>query len=168
MSKHLHLLAAVVIGFVANDALAQATSVTLQLFPFTGEVRLLNENIDPFSFAFYSLKSPSGALNGANGVWTSIADTYDVSGNGFIDATNEWIELSANATELTEITEGAFSGPGGTLAAQRSVSLGRIWDPNAVSTSDVSAQVFRPNGLPRDGHRSYRGRRGLLKGPCRR
>ena len=75
----------------------QAPDVKLFLFPLTGEVRIANDGSTDLTFVFYSLSSPSGALNGTNGVWTSIADTYDASGNGFIDATHEWTELTPNA-----------------------------------------------------------------------
>jgi hypothetical protein len=148
VSTRVLLLAAVVVGFATSHAFAQATSVTLQLFPFTGEVRFLNKNTTDFMFVIYSLTSPSGALNGTDGVWTSIADTYDANDNGFIDPVNNWVELSASATNLHEVTEGAFTGPGGTLRAQRSVSLGKIWNPNIVPVPDIGAQVFLPNEIP--------------------
>jgi hypothetical protein len=140
----LNLLFAVVFGVGSSEVFAQATSVTLQLFPFTGEVRLLNHNPDPFSFISYSLKSPSGGFNGANGVWTSIADTYDVSGNGFIDPIDDWIELDASATKLTEVDFIPVSV--GTLPANRSVSLGRIWNPNVAPFEEIDWQIILPNG----------------------
>ena len=51
MSNRIFLLIAAVMGAAANDAFAQATTVVLQLFPFTGEVRILNDNPLPFAFA---------------------------------------------------------------------------------------------------------------------
>lgn len=139
------LLIAIVLGVGVGNADALSTSVKLLLFPYTGEVRILNDNPDPFSFTFYSLKSSSGALDGTNGVWTSIADTYDVSGNQFIDSSDEWIEL---ANDPMELSEGAFLNTSGTLPAFRSVSLGKIWDPNAVPGGhDVVAQILLPNGM---------------------
>lgn len=139
------LLVAIVLGVGVGNADALSTSVKLLLFPFTGEVRILNDNSDPFSFTFYSLNSSSGALDGTNGVWTSIADTYDVSGNQFIDSSDEWIELANHSMQLSE---GAFLNTSGTLPAFRSVSLGKIWDPNAVPGGhDVVAQILLPNGM---------------------
>ena len=141
--RALPLLVAVVLG--GGKACGEVMSVRLQLFPFTGEVRLLNDNPNPFSFTFYSLESASGALNGADGVWTSISDTYDFSGNGFISTSiNEWIELASGPTELTEA---AFPDTSGTLPAFRAVSFGRIWDPNAVPGHDVLAQFVQANGM---------------------
>ena len=139
-----NLLVAVVFGVGSSDVFAQATSVTLQLFPLTGEVRLLNHNPDPFSFISYSLGSPSGGFNATNGVWTSIADTYDVSGNGFIDPVDDWIELDASATKLTEVDFIPVSV--GTLPANRSVSLGKIWDPNVAPFEEIEWKIILPNG----------------------
>jgi hypothetical protein len=147
VSTRLSLLVAIVFGLGAGQVFAQATSVTLQLFPFTGEVRILNDNLDPFTFVVYSLNSPSGALNGTNGIWTSIADTYDVSGSGFIDPTHEWVELTPNAMAgATNLSESVIPGPGGVLPAQRAVSLGKIWNPSATSPADVTAQIGMPDG----------------------
>jgi len=128
-----------------SQALAEATSVRVQLFPFTREVRIQNRDAAGFSFALYTISSPGGTLNGANGIWTSIADTYDASGNGFIDPANNWLELSASSTELTE---GVFAGPGGTLPAFRSLSLGKIWDSGLLSVPDVGVSIFLPSGQP--------------------
>ncbi|MCI0492822.1 MAG: hypothetical protein L0Z07_07780, partial [Planctomycetes bacterium] len=115
------LLLVLLAGSAVHGVAAHAAGVTVRLFPFTGEVRLQNDYNDPFEFVFYSLASPSGALNGANGVWTSISDTYDAppGGNGFIDPFNDWVEITALSTELTE---GLFVGTTpGSLAPLRSI-----------------------------------------------
>ena len=115
-----------------------ADNLTAQLFPLTGEVRLRNTSASGVPFVYYSITSPSGALNGSNLVWKSITDNYDASGNGFIDPLSNWSELSALSTELTE---GVFSGPGGTLPAFRSVSLGQIWNSALYPSNDLTFTV---------------------------
>ena len=110
-------------------AIASAANLTLQLYPLTGEMRLLNSGSTPFQFVFYEIKSPSGGLNGASGVWTSISDTYDASGNGFIDPVNNWTELSSTPTDLAE---GALFGLGGALPAYRSIVLGIFGTPTLL------------------------------------
>jgi hypothetical protein len=88
-------------------AAGSAAPLTLQLYPLTREVRLSNPSSSPVKFVFHEIKSPSGGLNGANGVWTSISDRYDVSGNGFIDPVNNWTELPSIPSDLSE---GVFTG----------------------------------------------------------
>jgi PEP-CTERM motif len=125
---------------------SQAATVYLQLFPLTGEVRLENRAATPFSFIFYSIDSTNTALDPTK--WTSIADTYDASGNGFIDPTHEWNKLSTTSSELAEgaILPGAI----GMLPPYRSIGLGRIWNPNTVPVDYLSAQVKQPDGSDAD------------------
>lgn len=139
------LLAAAFVGCVVAPVRAsQGAAIKAQLFPLTGEIRLLNYTSTPFDFIFYSVKSESGALDGTDGVWTSITDTYDASGNGFITSTDEWNEISGLAQELTE---GAFNpGTFGTLPAFRSISLGNIWDADQSSTVDLVFEVVQADG----------------------
>ena len=134
---------AIVVGWGAHDVVAQTTSVRLQLFPLTGEVRLLNEDSAPFEFTLYTLESPSGALDPSPAVWKSISDTYDVSGNGFIDPINDWIKLDASTTKLTEV--GFPPSSVGTLPAYRAISLGKIWNPNASASPDVTVKIQLPD-----------------------
>jgi hypothetical protein len=68
------------------------------------------------------------------------SDFYDASGNGFIDPTHEWIKLSAISTELTE---GVFTGPGGSLPALRSVTLGGIWNPAVVPYTNLAFAIHQ-------------------------
>jgi hypothetical protein len=120
---------------------ADGDTLAVQLFPLTGEVRFQNASAAPFNFIYYSLTSDADALNGNPAVWKSISETYDASGNGFIDALNDWITLAAHQDELTE---GVIPNPGGTLAPYRSVSLGHIWDPDEVPLpGDVIAQFVQ-------------------------
>ena len=62
-----------------------AADLDALLFPLTGEIRFHNGSASPVPFVYYSIASSSNALNSSSLVWKSITDTYDVSGNGFID-----------------------------------------------------------------------------------
>ena len=63
-------------AIMSTAAAAPASAaLTAQLFPVTGEVRLLNKGETPVPFVFYSITSDSGALDSSNGVWTSITET---------------------------------------------------------------------------------------------
>ncbi|MEX2316655.1 MAG: dockerin type I domain-containing protein [Pirellulales bacterium] len=144
----LRLIAFAVVVLLGSLApLARGDDLTLQLFPFTGEVRLANPNATTFSFVIYSLSSDAGALNSNPAVWKSITDTYDrpagvTPGNGYIDPLHDWFKIRALPTELTE---GVILNPGGSLAPFRSVSLGKMWNPHAVASPDVTAEVADPN-----------------------
>lgn len=137
------LFAAMLACAGAQGALsAPAADVYVQLFPLTGEIRLRNKDATALSLAYYSLGSTTGTLNGSPLLWNSISDKYDVSGNGFIDPVSNWTKLSSSATELAE---GVFSGPGGSLAAERAISLGKIWTPSL--TPGLSASVQNSSGV---------------------
>jgi hypothetical protein len=142
------LIAIVVLGLMVLLALpACALPLTVQLFPLTGEIQLRNEFATPFDFTFYSITSNSGALNGSPGVWKSISDNYDVSGNGFIDPANNWNKLAGSANELSE---GVVPGPGGSLAPMRAISLGNVWNPNAVPDHDLVVEILDSNNVLAD------------------
>jgi hypothetical protein len=122
---------------------ARAEELYAQLFPLTGEVRLLNKGDSPVSFVVYTIDSPSGALNSSNLVWESITVNYDqplgpTPGNGLIDSNGDWLKLSSSATQLAE---GALDADGGTLPAFRAVSLGNIWDPYLVEFPDLAFDI---------------------------
>jgi hypothetical protein len=117
----------------------------VQLFPLSGEIRFHNPNGFAVPFVYYSITSITnhvGALNPTNPQWQSITDYYDASGNGFIDATHEWTKLSSTTTELTE---GLLAGPGtfGSLSGLRSVSLGGIWNPGVVASTDLAFDIHQ-------------------------
>jgi hypothetical protein len=128
MWKRLPFITIVLFSPCANGACALGATLHAQLFPHTGEVRLRNKGTTPVSLVFYSISSAGSALNSSPSVWKSIDNFYDASGDGFIDPNNDWVIISALSTQLTE---GVFIGDGGSLAAQRSVGLGQIWNPNA-------------------------------------
>jgi hypothetical protein len=130
-------------SFAAAPVHAAATGLSAQLFPLTGEVRLLNKSATPVPFVFYSIESASGALDSSSPIWKSITENYDQAsgptpGNGLIDPNGNWIQLSATSTELTE---GALDLDGGTLPAFRAISLGKIWDPHLVAFPDLVFDV---------------------------
>jgi hypothetical protein len=122
-----------------------AANLDAQLFPLTGEIRLRNNSAFAVPFVYYSIASASNALNNSSLVWKSITDNYDVSGNGFIDASFNWTKLSSASNLLTE---GALSGPGGSLAAFRSVSLGKIWNPALYPLHDLGFTVSQADMSP--------------------
>ena len=130
---------------LAVGAPARAANLNVQLFPLTGEVRFRNTTASAVPFALYSITSPSGALNNSSLVWKSIMDNYDLSGNGFIDPTNEWTKISAVSTDLTE---GVFTGPGGSLPAFRSISLGNIWNAALYPFPDLAFSIAQPDTSP--------------------
>jgi hypothetical protein len=127
---------------LALGAPCRGSNLTAQIFPLTGEIRLRNTGASAVPLVFYSITSPSGALNSSALVWKSITDFYDVSGNGFIDPAVNWTKISSTSMELTE---GVFSGVGGSLAAFRSVSLGHIWNSALYPAHDLSISAFQPD-----------------------
>lgn len=147
MNRSFHV--ALILGCVVSPIpRVSAATITAQLFPLTGEIRL--QTFSPVSFVYYSISSASGALNNSGNVWKSITNTYDAPvgstpGNGFIDSTGEWLKLS---TTRNQLAEGALGILGGNLAAQRSVSLGAIWNPHAVPLPDLAFDIRDKNGQP--------------------
>jgi hypothetical protein len=133
--------AIICVGILASRG--EAETVHVQLLPLTGEVRLQNPNNVAVNFVFYSVKSPAGALDPAPSVWTSIDENYDVSGNGLVDPRGEWIKI---ATDPVELAEGVPIGPGGTLAAQQTISLGRIWNQDLTPFPDLVFDVIQLDG----------------------
>jgi hypothetical protein len=114
----------VIAGAVAALApRAWAETLNVEMYPFTGDIRFANASAGSFPFVYYSITSSTSSLDNNPAVWISVTDNYDVSGNGFIDPTNEWTKLSSSTSQLTE---GVFFDPGGNLAPFRAVSLGRI------------------------------------------
>jgi hypothetical protein len=110
-----------------------------QLFPLTGEVRLLNKTGAPVPFVFYQIDSPSGALTSSNAIWKSIEMNYDspggaTPGNGLIDPNGDWLQFPSSSIRLAE---GAVDADGGMLPAFRAISLGQIWDPHHVDFPDL-------------------------------
>jgi hypothetical protein len=134
MSRRTLPLAAALCICSALGSPAPAATVYLEMYPLTGELRLANPSAAAFSFTFYSISAANPALDGSPAVWQSISDDYDVSGNGFIDPLNNWTKF---ATGSTQLAEGVFLGPGGSLPAFRSVRLGEVWNGSTSLTAQV-------------------------------
>ena len=137
MSKRLLLIG---LAIFALNKCALADTLDVQLFPLSGEVRFHNPNAAAVPFVFYSVTSNTnhaGALNPTSPQWQAISDFYDASGNGFIDPTRDWSKISSTTTQMAE---GVFSPPGtgGSLAGLRSVTLGPIWNPAVVASTDLA------------------------------
>jgi hypothetical protein len=124
---------------------ASAGAIVAQVFPLTGEIRFTNRGLGPVPIALYSISSPSGALNSSAGVWTSIEDNYDLSGNRLVDAVNEWQKLTAPGS-TTDLSEGEIKNTGGSLPAMRSISLGTVWNAHKVPFPDLLFEINEPNG----------------------
>jgi hypothetical protein len=155
VSRRLKLVAILLCSLATAAPRAEALTVYAQLFPLTGEVRLLNKDAVPFPFIFYSISANANALNPASNIWRSITANYDAPfggtpGNGFIDATGEWAMISATSSQLTE---GSLDDPGGVLLANRAISLGRIWNPALDPQPTFS--VLEPNGLSATVNREF-------------
>ena len=119
--------------------------LNVQLFPLTGEGRLQNTRCGvAFRLCFIRSRHQAG-LNSSATFWKSISDNYDVSGNGFIDPSFNWTKISATSTQLAE---GRILGPGGSLAAFRSVSLGQIWNPILYPSNDLTFTVLQADSSP--------------------
>lgn len=136
-------LVAVFAGFASSAiGLRAASALEVYLYPLTGNVRLANPDGTDSSFIYYELKSDAGAFVGASANWISIADNYDVSGNGFVDPVNNWLESPATSNF---VAEALFAGSTGTLPAYRSIDLGPIWNAQAVLPNDVKATIVDEN-----------------------
>jgi hypothetical protein len=126
-------------GSLLAAAPARAVDLYAQLFPLTGEVRILNKDTSPVPFVFYSITSPSAALTSSSPIWKSITENYDAPvgatpGSGLVDSNGEWIKFPSTATGLFE---GALDADGGNIPARRAVSLGNIWNPYATPFPDL-------------------------------
>lgn len=136
------LIAAVAIVATSRAEVGALAAVEVQLYPLSGEVRLANPNATLFNFVFYELKSSGGTLTGVPAAWTSISDHYDASGSGAVDPVNQWAELSATASD---VAEGLLVGSGSHLSPYSSISLGKIWNPEAVKPNDITVTILDGN-----------------------
>jgi hypothetical protein len=98
-------------------------------------------NSSPITIVGYSILSKIGALKPAN--WTSIADTYDLSGNHSVDPNDDWLKLT-NTALRTDLSEFEPDGDGATLAMGQSITFGNVWIQNP--TEDVSMQLLLSDG----------------------
>jgi hypothetical protein len=145
-SRIAFILAAAAAWVLATSANAQ--DLVAQLFPVTGEVRLVNKGAADIPFVFYSIDSENDALDSSPAVWKSITRTYDepagaTPGNGLIDPNGDWVEL----LQPNQLAEGAIDEDGGLLPAFRAISLGNIWDPFAVPFPDLQFEVWNETDM---------------------
>lgn len=141
------LLMAVALVAASRAEVSAAASVEVQLYPLSGEVRLANPNSTPFNFVFYELDSPGGTFTGVPADWISITDNYDASGNGAVDPVNQWVEFASSSTS---IAEGLLVGSGSHLSPYSSISLGPIWDSEAVKPNDINVTILDGNSQVSD------------------
>lgn len=142
MAKRWLFGAGLCIVLASSAAGARADTIELLISRTTGDVSLHNPNAGPFSIVGYSIETSPGTLNSA--LWTSIADTYDASGDLSVDVDDEWIKLSSpgSTSNLAEGTTGE-----GSLMAGQFVNLGPVWNTSVVPDPALSISVGQP-GVP--------------------
>ena len=116
----------------------------------SGNISIENATGQPIDFSGYSIISEAGTL--APSAWTSVDDNYDVSGNGSVDNSNEWIELS-DASVSTDLSEGTLDST--TLAAGQVIQLGNAWQ-KYFDESDIRFEYIA-DGQVIDGLVNYSG-----------
>lgn len=146
LNRWLLLVLAAQLAVASRAENLAAAAVEVQLFPLTGDVRLANPNATTFDFVFYELTSPAGVFTGVPADWTSITDTYDSGSNSAFTSDSQWVEFSADANS---VSEGLFSGAGH-LAANRSIGLGAIWNPELVKPNDIEVTILGGDSLAVD------------------
>ncbi|MGI9457683.1 MAG: PEP-CTERM sorting domain-containing protein, partial [Aeoliella sp.] len=118
--------------------------LTITIDRQSGNILVSNPSASGVNIASYSLSSEGGALNPADGVWTSIADTGDMDSGGSIDLGSNWIEFTDPA-DHNNLSEAQQPGGGGlTLGAGGSINLGNAWIQNG--TEDVLATLLSDAG----------------------
>jgi hypothetical protein len=150
------------IGIMEIEVLQELNAVfpTLDINTATGELTLRTGAGTPRAIQGYSIISSAaiGALNPAS--WRSIADNYDDSGNGSIDADDDWTELSpaSSTTLLSESQLGGTPSDGGSLGANLSLVLGGAgtWIPNPFG-KDIRMDILLPDGRTRRANVTYNG-----------
>jgi hypothetical protein len=130
-----------------------ATLPTLTVDRSTGNITLTKTGPDVTGFVGYELNSVAGSFNQAG--WLSIADTYDDSGNGTVDADDDWTELTqlGASTDLAESQMTGAPNNGGTLIG--SINLGNAWTKTPFQ--DVSGRLQFADGTVRTLQVQYTG-----------
>ena len=112
----------------------------------TGAITLENNETTALNILGYSLTSNGGAFNQSN--WSTVSDNYDVSGNGSVDANDDWIVLTG-AGVTTDLSEAELAaGNGGSIASEQSVSFGTPWKQSHIE--DVAASLLLTDGSTMD------------------
>jgi hypothetical protein len=119
---------------------------TFQINRDTGNITLNNDSSFPIEVLGYTINSPSGALNPV--VWDSIAGRFDgpPSGDGSIDANNQWTVFTNTANQFSiELSEGVPGTDGGTISVGKVVNFANAWIANP--TEDVTIDILLDDGL---------------------
>ncbi len=110
----------------------------------TGVVTLSKTGTTNYNIIGYEITSNSfGSFNPA--AWTKISVAYDDSGDGSVDADNDWTVLSA-AGDFTDMSEAELEGGnGGILATASPINLGAVWIKTPYQ--DVQAKLLLAGGI---------------------
>lgn len=130
------------IDFLRLETGDVASIASLTIDRVTGNLSLANNTGAAKSIVGYKIVSPEGALN--SGVWQSISDNYDASGNGSIDGNDQWIELTAVGGR-TDLSEFEPDGDGGSFADGQTIDLGNAWIKNPNEDS-LEAELLLIDG----------------------
>ncbi|MCA9188244.1 MAG: PEP-CTERM sorting domain-containing protein, partial [Planctomycetales bacterium] len=107
----------------------------------TGAITLINGTASDIPLAAYLIRSAAGSLDQTH--WRSIADNYDVSGNGSIDASDNWFKFTTPGT-FDNLGEGALTS--GNISAGQNVILGEAGTWIASPTEDITADLLLADG----------------------
>ncbi|MGI9427478.1 MAG: LamG domain-containing protein [Bythopirellula sp.] len=107
-----------------------------------GNITLSNDTAAAKPIVGYKILSTGGALN--PGDWLSISDNYDFSGNGTVDANDEWVELTATDSR-NDLSEFEPDGDGGSFGVGQSINFGNAWIRNP-SEEGLSAELLLIDG----------------------
>lgn len=147
------------LGVIEFEVLQDAGVVfpTLNVNTATGAMTLTTGAGTPRGIQGYSITSSAdvGGINAA--AWLSVADNYDAGSPGpnQIDSNDQWTKLSGAASNI-ELSEIQIGGNGGSLAANRSISLGNAWIRNPFG-EDIAMEVILPDGRRRRVDVTYNG-----------
>lgn len=118
-------------------------NLVLNVDPATGATEITNQATVPIEFDGYAVVSASGALQPADGAWSSLADS-GVGGAG-------WEEANPSADAVAELNPTGTT----TLAPSESLALGTLVDP--AGAQDLSFSFFYSGDTlgSRDGFVAY-------------
>ena len=112
-------------GFVRYEGY---NNFVLYVDPLSGEAVLKNSSMTDVAIDGYTITSPTGALEPANGSWNSLDDQNMSNG--------QWHEANASGQRLSELRlNGATM-----IEAGEALSLGALFDPSA--SHDLSLQLL--------------------------
>lgn len=109
----------------------------------TRQITITNTTgIDVENVLGYVIRSSSGALDQTG--WLTVADNYDVSGNGMVDDNDNW-SVVTHALSHTDLSEFEFDGgDGGILPNGDPINLGPVWIQNP--DEDLTMVIVQVDG----------------------